>query len=112
MAIHPKDIGHTNPRLQCSVCSRWMRLHGKRLEVVGAKVTEVAFQRFYGGCDYSGGDHLAGDRTDVCDVCCHAECKRLAGCDCQNPYPRSGAAGISEGCPVHGKLFATCTGNL
>ena len=111
MAIHPADKAHgRNPRLQCVCCARWMRLHGKRLEVVNGEVKEVAFQRFYGGCDYTdGGDHAAaknGD-NDVCEVCCHVECKRIAGCDCQNPMPPSGAAGVSEGCPVHGKLWAT-----
>jgi hypothetical protein len=55
-----------------------MRLHGKRLEVIDGKVTEVAIQRFYGSCDYSGGEHLAGDRIDVCHGCCEIECKRLA----------------------------------
>ena len=82
MAIHPKDVGHENPRLQCSVCRRWMRLHGKRLEVIDGEVKEVCFQRFYGACDYNNcGDHLAGDRngySDVCEKCCHEECKRIA----------------------------------
>ena len=72
------DQGSANPRMQCSVCGRWMRLHGKRLEVVDGKVTEVAFQRFYGGCSYGKGDHLAGNGGDVCDVCCHRECMKLA----------------------------------
>jgi hypothetical protein len=79
MAIHPKDIGSQNPRLQCSVCHRWMRLHGKRFQVVNGEVREVAVQRFFGGCTFSRGDHLAGDHVDVCDVCCQTECKRLAG---------------------------------
>lgn len=107
MPIHPKDNHTENPRLQCSVCKRWMRLHGKRLEVVDGKVKELALQRFYGGCDFTEGDHLAGDRIDVCDVCCHRECKRLAGCDCQNPYPKAGVAGVSEACPIHGRLWNT-----
>ena len=72
------DQGSANPRMQCSVCGRWMRLHGKRLEVVNGKVTEVTFQRFYGGCSYNNGDHLAGNHTDVCEVCCHQECMKLA----------------------------------
>lgn len=100
------DRGSSNPRMQCSACGRWMRLHGKRLEVVNGKVTEVAFQRFHGGCNYSGGgDHLAG--ADVCAVCCDTKCKQLAGCDCQAPSVTSGAAGVSEACPVHGKLHST-----
>lgn len=101
------DQGSSNPRMQCSACGRWMRLHGRRLEVVDGKLIEVAVQRFYGSCNYTGGDHLAGDRTDVCAKCCNSECKRLAGCDCQNPHPTSGAAGVSENCPVHGQLWAT-----
>lgn len=52
-----------------------MRLHGKRLEVAAGKVTEVAFQRFYGGCMFTHGDHLAGDLTDVCHSCCEIACK-------------------------------------
>jgi hypothetical protein len=54
-----------------------MRLHGKRLEVVNGEVKEVSFQRFYGGCSYTQGDHLAGDHIDVCDACCHRECMKL-----------------------------------
>lgn len=107
MAIHPKDHASDNPRLQCSVCRRWMRLHGKRLEAVNGKVEEVSFQRFFGGCPFTQGDHLAGDKTDVCHACCEVECKKLAKCDCQNPEPKSGVAGVSEGCPIHGALYST-----
>lgn len=84
MAVHIKDRNAANPRLQCSCCARWMRLHGKRLQVVDGEVKEVAVQRFYGGCDHNnGGDHLAGKTgedgcLDVCDACCQSECKRLA----------------------------------
>jgi hypothetical protein len=70
MAIHPKDTGANNPRLQCSVCAKWMRLHGR-------DENGQAFQRFYGGCGFTMGDHLAGDKTDVCHECCQTECKRL-----------------------------------
>lgn len=40
-------------------------------------------QNFYGGCGYTNGEHLAGSVgkdgcRDVCDACCHTECKRLA----------------------------------
>lgn len=80
------DIGSTNPRLQCAACGRWMRLHGKRLEAVDGKVTEVAVQRFYGGCDHNnGGDHLAvkPDNNEVCDRCCQIECKAIAAKKCQ-----------------------------
>lgn len=73
------DAGSANPRMQCSVCGRWMRLHGKRLEVVNGNVTEVAVQRFYGSCSHSGGgEHLAGDNIDVCAACCERECSRMA----------------------------------
>lgn len=73
--IHPKDKNSSNPRLQCSVCRRWMRLHG--VKVIDGIVE--TFQRFYGGCDFTnGGDHLAGDMVDVCDNCCQKECKALS----------------------------------
>jgi hypothetical protein len=74
--IARKDIGSQNPRIQCSVCGRWMRLHGKRPEIVNGETVEVAFQRFYGGCSYNNGDHLAGS-GDVCDACCHRECMKI-----------------------------------
>jgi hypothetical protein len=32
--------------------------------------------------------------------------KLLRNCDCQNPEPRSGAAGVSEECPFHNDLTA------
>lgn len=71
------DQGSENPRLQCSECGRWMRLHGKRLEAVNGRVTEVAVQRFYGGCSVTGGDHPGGG--DVCSRCCPDKCReRLA----------------------------------
>lgn len=64
------DRGSQNPRIQCDCCGRWMRLHGRDKD-------GKAFQRFYGGCGYNkGGDHLAGG--DVCDICCHRECMKLA----------------------------------
>jgi hypothetical protein len=28
-------------------------------------------------------------------------------CDCQNPEPESGVAGVSEECPIHGVLMGT-----
>jgi hypothetical protein len=68
--IHPKDGCSNNPRLQCSVCRRWMRLHGVK--------DGVAFQRYYGGCHYTTGDHLAGDGAIVCDQCCQRECAKLS----------------------------------
>lgn len=80
------DIGSANPRMQCAACGRWMRLHGKRPEAVDGKVTEVAVQRFFGGCDHNkGGDHLAvkTDNNDVCDRCCQIECRAIAAKKCQ-----------------------------
>lgn len=71
------DRGSQNPRLQCSECRRWMRLHGKRLDIIKGKVTEVAVQRFYGECTATGGDHPGGG--DVCSRCCPDKCReRLA----------------------------------
>ncbi len=81
MAIHPADASAQNPRMQCVCCSRWMRLHGKRMALVGGLVTEVSVQRFFGSCEFSnGGDHLAGKigDNDVCATCCGEECKKLA----------------------------------
>lgn len=99
------DLSSQNPRMQCSVCGRWMRLHGKRLELIDGHITEVAVQRFYGGCNHTRGDHLAGDGANVCTVCCDTECKRLAAlCDCQAPDVKSGAALVSEACPIHNLL--------
>lgn len=72
------DLGSANPRMQCSVCGRWMRLYGKKLELINGKITETTVQRFYGGCSYNKGDHLAGDRINVCEDCCHRECMKLA----------------------------------
>lgn len=77
MAIHPKDKLADNPRLQCSACHKWMRLHGRD------KKTGDMFYRFYGGCAYTNGDHLAGKPNadgchEVCDGCCQMECKRLS----------------------------------
>lgn len=34
-----------------------------------------------------------------------SERERLLECDCQNPRPVSGAAGVSEDCPIHGKIL-------
>lgn len=108
MATHPKDRAADNPRIQCVVCGRWKRLHVKAYTSKGGY---EATQTFFGGCGYNGDNsHLAhkGADDDVCDECCHIECKRLAGCDCQAPFERpGGAAGVSETCPVHGKLNST-----
>ena len=68
--IHPKDEKSSNPRLQCSCCAKWMRLFGR--DESGKRI-----QRFFGGCDYSDGDHLAGDKRDVCYECCKKFCKEL-----------------------------------
>lgn len=67
MAIHARDKGSNNPRLQCAVCGRWMRVHRKD-----------GTQSFYGGCSHNqGNDHLAAP-MDVCVECCDRECRRLA----------------------------------
>mgnify|MGYP000213955532 FL=1 len=85
MAVHPNDKTHsTNPRMQCAVCRKWMRLH--KAEVVTDRMT----QRFYGGCGYTNGDHypVNGD-YDVCDECCHKHCKPKAMSD--GKYPADAA---------------------
>lgn len=82
MTIHRGDRKSDNPRLQCSCCAKWMRLHGVRVNPQTGEREQ--FYRFYGGCGYTdGGDHLAGKAgpdgcRDVCDDCCHKECKRLS----------------------------------
>lgn len=71
------DRGSANPRIQCSVCGKWMRLYGQvPNRYNGGKIERT--QIFYGGCSYSNGDHLAGDKQDVCDNCCHIECKKIS----------------------------------
>lgn len=77
MATHPADTKAENPRVQCSVCGQWKRQNASQPEMSPGGYERT--QRFFGGCAYTGGDHLAGDHTDVCDDCCHVECKRLAG---------------------------------
>lgn len=95
------DVGHSNPRLQCAACGRWKRLHGR--DKAGNGV-----QRFYGGCNVTGGDHPFDG--DVCSDCCPTKCANKIGCDCQNPTPTNrGAAGVSESCPIHGQLISTAT---
>src|SRR4051794_23456254 len=78
MATHPKDRAASNPRIQCVVCGKWKRLHVKAYTSKGGY---EATQTFFGGCGYNGDNsHLAhkGADDDVCDGCCHIECKRLA----------------------------------
>lgn len=75
MAIHPRDKLVHNPRLQCSCCGRWKRLHCKPYPSLGGYQAE---QTFFGGCAYTDGDHLAGDHVDVCDDCCHVACQQIA----------------------------------
>jgi hypothetical protein len=89
------DKGSANPRLQCGECGRWMRLHGK--DKAGK-----AFQRFYGGCGATDGDHPCG--KDVCSDCCPVKCQIRLGCDCQHPETtKGGFAAKSQICPVHGE---------
>jgi hypothetical protein len=73
MTVHPKDRASSNPRIQCSVCGKWKRLHTK-----DKRPPYDLRQTFFGGCSYANGDHLAGDRIDVCADCCEIECKTLA----------------------------------
>lgn len=77
MAHHPKDARSNNPRIQCAVCRKWMRLYKAKM-LTG----EWLDSRFYGGCGYTNGDHYAvnGDH-DVCDTCCHTHCKPKAIAD-------------------------------
>lgn len=52
-----------------------MRIHCKPYISKGGY---EATQKFFGGCSYGRhDDHLAGH--DICDDCCHTECKRLEG---------------------------------
>lgn len=73
MPIHPKDHDAANPRLQCPVCGQWMRLYGRDRD-------GRIIQRFYGGCTYTHGDHLAGPGPDpsVCEQCCKVACEAIA----------------------------------
>jgi len=61
--------------MQCVVCGKWKRLHTK-----SPQPPHALCQTFFGGCSYSGGDHLAGklDDNDVCELCCHIACKAIA----------------------------------
>lgn len=73
MSLHPKDRRANNPRLQCSVCGKWKRLRRRTDDARGFN------QNFYGGCQHNkGGDHLAGDKSDVCTDCCDTACKAKA----------------------------------
>jgi hypothetical protein len=66
--IHPNDKNARNPRIQCDICKKWMRMAGRDEQ-------GHYFQRFYGGCAFTAGDHAAG--SDVCNECCKIECKKL-----------------------------------
>lgn len=65
-ATRQLDRGSQNPRMQCSVCGRWMRLHGR--DAAG-----IAFQRFYAACEDESGI-IHGHVADVCDRCCKQRC--------------------------------------
>ena len=76
MTTHPADARAQNPRIQCVVRGQWKRLHTKSPQ----PPHDIA-QTFFGGCIYSdGGNHLAGKDgdNDVCELCCHVACKRIA----------------------------------
>ena len=62
--------GQRNPSMQCSLCGRWMRLHGRNAD-------GTALQRFYGSCAVTLGDHPNGSAS-VCDECCREKCAGLA----------------------------------
>ena len=86
MATHPRDHSADNPRIQCIVCAKWMRLHQST-----ARNTPSGehTQNFFGGCQYAldltqaglhrGEEHLAGKDGDhdVCETCCHVACKAI-----------------------------------
>jgi hypothetical protein len=74
MATLTHERGQNNPRMQCDCCGKWKRIHASKpyMSKGGYEATQI----FFGGCSYGNGDHLAGH--DVCDDCCHTECKRIA----------------------------------
>jgi hypothetical protein len=74
MPVHPKDHASHNPRMQCTVCKRWMRMNSWITEASGRR---EQFQRFC-ACGYGNGDHLAGDGVEVCQDCCQTKCRELA----------------------------------
>lgn len=53
-----------NPRMQCSVCGRWMRLHGRDKD-------GHAIQRFFSCCGANGEFEHA---KNVCHKCCKERC--------------------------------------
>jgi hypothetical protein len=59
---HPKDWGSLNPRIQCDVCGKWMRLHARTPD-------GQPKQNFYGSC-WDESEHA----KDVCDECCAKTC--------------------------------------
>lgn len=80
--IHPADRLASNPRLQCSCCGKWKRAMGTKIDEKTGRREQ--FYRFFGGCGYTNGDHLAG-KNDVCDDCCQTECKRLSAMTLKSP---------------------------
>lgn len=75
VAIHPKDIGSDNPRIQCDCCGKWKRLHTKK----NMPPFDVR-QSFMGGCSVDGQDDhtAAGKSQDICNECCVTYCKKGA----------------------------------
>lgn len=67
MPTHPKDKRQRNPRFQCSVCGKWMR-----------QFKNDGTMTAFGGCQFTNGDHAAGDGIDVCHKCCFVACSRKA----------------------------------
>lgn len=84
MAIHPADRKANNPRMQCVVCAKWKRLHGR-------DANGEMFYRFFGGCGYTNGDHAAGKGkghpNDVCDDCCQIACRAITEKDSRATLP-------------------------
>ena len=77
MASHPADRRSANPRIQCVVCAKWMRLYQKE-----NRPPWDSNQLFFGGCTYAPGhgEHLArkGADDDVCVDCCENACQQIA----------------------------------
>jgi len=54
------DLGKSNPRMQCDICGKWMRLHGRN--------EDGPFQRFFAGYKTKDGKDIPHDK-DVCVTC-------------------------------------------
>lgn len=54
-------------------------------------------------CALNGDEHSCNGEV----VPCGCSEMRAPVCNCQNPEPASGAAGVSEDCPIHGDVGPT-----